>query len=184
MMRLFAALTPPEPMRRYLTTLRTGIRAAHWQRDDQLHLTLKFIGEIDEAQARDLDLALAGIRLPPVSLKLDGAGLFGSMEKPRMRWARAVPHESLLHLHDKVETLCRTIGITGADRKYTPHITLARISQGRAAAPGVAAFLDSFGALQTPEFSITDFALYSSHQTDDGPLYRVEARYQFAPASS
>src|SRR5690606_14443853 len=88
------------------------------------------------------------------------------------------------HLHDKVEILCHKLGIACETRKYTPHVTLARISNGRAAAPGVASFLNAFGALRTPEFPVHSFALYSSHLTDDGPLYRVEAEYSFAPSLS
>lgn len=184
MIRLFVALGLPDDVRRYLTSLQTGIRGARWQRDDQLHLTLKFIGEVDEGTARDLDALLADIQMPAFSIAIDGAGLFGSMEKPRILWAGISPQDQVARLHDKVDMASRRLGLGLEDRKFSPHVTLARITSGRAAAPGVATFLEAHGGLMTPAFPVREFRLYSSHVTEAGSVYRVEARYDLLPADA
>ncbi|MDA5192660.1 RNA 2',3'-cyclic phosphodiesterase [Govanella unica] len=180
MIRLFVAIELPEPIRNYLLRLQTGIRAAYWQRDDQLHLTLSFIGDVDEGTARDIDTALATITMPAFTIALDGAGLFGTMFKPRILWAGIAPRDPVIRLHDKIETAIRRLGLQLDDRKFAPHATLARIRDGRAAAPGVLQFLEAHGGLISASFEVNSFALYSSKLTDQGPQYHVEARYPLA----
>lgn len=177
MIRLFVGIQLPHEIRADLLRLQTGIRAAHWQSDDQLHLTLAFIGEVDGGVARDIDLALLDIQAPAFDVHFSGAGLFGTMEKPRILWANAEPRAPLIHLHEKVVTAMRRIGVTIEKRKFVPHATLARIGNGQAAASGVAQFLAAHGALSTKSFPVSEFTLFSSQLTDRGSIYRVEATY-------
>lgn len=177
MIRLFVGLPLPEDVRRYLLSLHMGVRFARWQRDDQLHLTLKFVGEVPESTARDLDENLAQIRMAPFTLSLEGAGIFGDMRRPRVLWAGVTPQGEVTRLRDKVEMAALRAGIPLEQRKYVPHVTLARFSGERQAESGLAAFLEARGDLRTPPFLVREFALFSSHLSSSGSIYRVEARY-------
>lgn len=177
MIRLFVGLPLPEEIRRYLLSLHMGVRFARWQRDDQLHLTLKFIGEVPESTARDLDESLSQLRMELFSLALDGAGLFGDMTRPRALWAGVTPREDVARLRDKVEMAALRVGIPTEQRKFMPHVTLARFSGERQAENGIAAFLEARGDLRTPSFEVREFALFSSHLSNSGATYHVEARY-------
>src|SRR5690606_41596647 len=118
MIRLFVGLPLPEDVRRYLLSLHMGVRFARWQRDDQLHLTLKFGGEVPESTARDLDENLAQIRMTPFTLSLEGAGIFGDMRRPRVLWAGVTPQGEVTRLRDKVEMAALRAGIPLEQRKY------------------------------------------------------------------
>lgn len=178
MIRLFVGLTLPRQIRDYLLSLGTGVRQARWQRDDQLHVTLKFIGEIDESMARDLDEALAAIRMESFTIMLDGLGLFGDLQRPRVLWTGVSPKEEIARLRDKVELAASRVGIPREDRKFTPHVTLARFSTQRGQrAGGLGDFLRDRGDLRTPAFDVSSFTLFSSHLSPNGSIYRVEATY-------
>lgn len=178
MIRLFVGLSLPQHIRDYLTSLGAGVRQARWQRDDQLHVTLKFVGEVAESTARDLDEALSTIRMPPFKIMLDGLGLFGDLKKPRALWAGLSPKEEITRLHDKIETAASRVGIARVDRKFTPHVTLARFSaRAGQRAGGLDNFLRDRGDLRTPAFNVTSFALFSSHLSPNGSIYRIETAY-------
>src|SRR5436305_12787539 len=103
MIRLFVALDLPEDIRARLLALQGGVPGARWSTNEQLHLTLRFIGEVDGNVAHDVDDALAVIREPPFSLELSGVGEFGG-KKPRALWAGVKTNDALLHLQRKIET--------------------------------------------------------------------------------
>lgn len=185
MIRLFVGLTLPQSIRDYLTSLGTGVRQARWQRDDQLHITLKFVGEIAESTARDLDEVLSTIRMTPFKIMLDGLGLFGDLKKPRALWAGLSPKEEITRLHDKIETAAFRVGLPRADRKFTPHVTLARFSaQAAGKAGGLGDFLRDRSDIRTPAFHVTSFALFSSHLSPQGSSYHIEASYPLQAARS
>lgn len=177
MLRLFVGIPLPEDVRRYLLSLHMGVRFARWQRDDQLHLTLRFFGELPESTAEDLHESLSQIRMEPFTLTLDGAGLFGDMTKPRILWAGVTPRTDVTRLRDKVEMAALRVGIPTEQRKFMPHVTLARFSGERQAENGIAAFLAARGDLRTPPFEVREFVLYSSHLSASGANYRIEAHY-------
>lgn len=181
MIRLFVGLTLPGDVRAHLLTARLGIRGARWQRDDQLHLTLKFIGEVSETAAHDIDAALAAIDMPRFALAASGVGIFGDLSMPRLLWAGVAPKSEVTRLHDKVGAallpLGLPLGLALDGRKFMPHITLARLSSGRQAASGVAQFLESFDGLASRAFAVETFVLFSSHPGHDGAIYRPEAVY-------
>lgn len=180
MIRLFVGVSLPVEVRDYLLGLQTGIRSARWQRDDQLHLSLKFIGEVEEPVAHDLAVALADIRMAPFALALDGAGLFGSMTAPRTLWAGVSPVDEVTRLRDKVEMAAVRIGLPVERRKFMPHVTLARMPGRRSAESGLATFFEAYGALKTPSFMVEDFALFRSQLSRDGSVYHIEEHYPLA----
>lgn len=173
-MRLFTALSLPDPVARSLMLLQSGVPGARWQSRQQLHLTLRFIGEVDGAVAGEIDDALAAIAAPGFTLELKGTGSFGG-RKPRDLWAGVAANEPLNHLSRKIESALQRIGLPPDERKFTPHVTLARL---RNTPPGaVMDYLADHALFAAAPFAVTVFALYSSKLTGDGSIYRVEKDY-------
>ncbi|MGE0665999.1 MAG: RNA 2',3'-cyclic phosphodiesterase [Sphingomonadales bacterium] len=174
MLRLFVALQLPPDIRARLTGLMGGVNGARWQTDQQLHLTLRFIGEVDEARAEDIDSALGAVTFAPFQVSLQGAGLFGDMRKPRMLWAGVGPEAPLAHLAQKIDTAMVRIGLPADPRKFTPHITLARF---RGPAGRVERFLAANDQLFSPPWTVERFTLFRSHLAHSGAIYEPLATY-------
>lgn len=173
-MRLFAALALPDEVAHALLLIQAGVPGARWSRREQLHLTLRFIGEVDGAEALAIDDALASIAAPGFTLVLKGAGSFGG-KRPRDLWTGAAPSEPLLHLNRKIESALQRIGLAPEPHKFTPHVTLARLRYAPSGA--VADYLTDHALFASPPFAVTSFCLFSSKLTSDGSIYRVEKEY-------
>jgi 2'-5' RNA ligase len=174
MIRLFVALELPAPLRARLALLGGGVPGAKWQREDQMHLTLRFIGEVDERRAHDIDDALATVRAPAFSLELAGVGDFGGRE-PHALWAGVRANDALIHLEKKVESALVRLGLDAETRKYTPHVTLARLRNAPRAK--VAEFIAHHSLFASGPIAIDHFTLFSSHLGSGGAVYRVERTY-------
>ena len=173
-MRLFVALAIPAPVAQSIMLIQGGVPGARWQTREQLHMTLRFIGEVDGRDAAMLDDALAGIEAPGFTLQLHGVGQFGN-KQPHALWAAARPNEALTHLQRKVDTAIRRVGQPQDAHKFTPHVTVARL---RHAEPDKVIEWLTHNALYTsPEFPVGAFQLYSSRLTSDGSVYAVEREY-------
>ena len=174
MIRLFVALEIPEAVRERLVALQGGVPGARWANDGQMHLTLRFIGDVDDNVAHDVDDALAAIRAPAFTLELSGVGEFGG-KNPRALWAGVRSNDALLHLQKKIETALQRIGLEPEARKFSPHVTLARLK----AAPRekVMAFLSHYGLFGSGPIPIKHFVLFSSHQGTGGSVYHAERVY-------
>ena len=135
-LRLFVALRPPAVIRERLLALCNGVPGARWQVDDQLHLTLRFVGEIDPRQADDLAAALAQINAAAPAVRLAGTGQFDHRGSADALWAGVAPHDALTALHRKVDAACVRAGLPPDRRAYLPHITVARLSRGCRHRPG------------------------------------------------
>jgi 2'-5' RNA ligase len=174
-MRLFVALTLPDEIAAPLTLLQGGVPGARWQSRDQLHLTLRFIGETDGRDASAIDDALSTIAASTFSLQLKGVGEFGG-KRPHSLWAGVAASEPLLHLQRKIEAALQRVGQPPDPRKFTPHVTLARLtaaSRGR-----VMDYLVDHALYASAAFEVGVFILYSSHLTPNGSLYRAERAYR------
>jgi 2'-5' RNA ligase len=173
--RLFVALAIPDRVAQHLMLLQSGVPGARWQSREQLHLTLRFIGDVDGRDTAMIDDALATIDAPGFELTPHGVGEFGG-KHPDALWAGVRPSEALTHLQRKVETAVQRVGQKLDHQKYVPHITLARIA--RSANTGrVIDWLTDHALFTAAPFAVTEFALYSSLLTDDGSVYRVERSY-------
>lgn len=150
-----------------------GVRGVRWQTDDQLHLTLRFIGEVDRHTANDVAAALGGIHHSDFAIALSGVGQFEKRGQGTL-WAGVAPHDQLRLLHKKIDQGCQRIGIDPEMRAYHPHITLARF--GRGSGP-IDAFVEQSGGLSSAPFTVDSFALFESHLTSDGALYSLVERY-------
>ena len=174
-MRLFTALALPDTVASSLLMLQSGVPGARWQTREQLHLTLRFIGEADGRDAIAIDDALATISDPVFSIELKGVGSFGG-KRPRSLWAGVAANEALLHLQRKIESALQRIGIEADRRKYTPHVSLAKLKGTQHG--HVLDFLTDHARYASGPFAVNGFILYSSLLTPNGSIYRAEKAYQ------
>ena len=174
MIRLFTAIEIPEAIRLRLSLLQGGVPGARWTPIENLHLTLRFIGEVDERTANDIDEVLSELRAPSFELAIKGVGEFGGRDA-RALWAGVAASPSLQRLVAKLESALQRMGLEAETRKFTPHVTLARLRD--APLPKVREFLSAKGLFDSGAFAVRSFALYSSHQTAKGSLYRLERTY-------
>jgi 2'-5' RNA ligase len=174
MIRLFVALALPESVAQGLLMMQSGVPGARWMNREQLHLTLRFIGEVDGRDAEAIDDALSAISVPRFTLEFKGVGEFGG-KNPRALWAGVAANESLAHLQRKIETAIQRIGLPAEERKFTPHVTLARL---RAVPPGrVMDFLHDHALYSSGPFDLSEFVLFSSKTAPGGSLYVAERTY-------
>ncbi|MCG8650283.1 MAG: RNA 2',3'-cyclic phosphodiesterase, partial [Pirellulales bacterium] len=131
MPRLFSALEIPFEVGERLAGLRGGLMGARWVDPENYHITLRFAGDIDDPTAHELHSALASISMPSFSLMLDGLGSFGN-RKPRSVWAGIAPSDPLLTLQRANERAAQKIGLPPEARNFHPHVTLARMRNGKA----------------------------------------------------
>ena len=175
MPRLFTAVDLPEPMKESLASMSFGIPGAKWIASEQLHLTVRFIGEVDGALFRDIKNILDGVSFTPFSLQLKGVGYFPPRGAPRVLWVGLQKSEPLLVLKKKIDqALCR-VGVEPDSRKFSPHITLARLKNSPP--QKIANFLSGNGLFSQEPFQVEDFKLYSSILSPKGAYHKVERIY-------
>lgn len=178
MLRLFVGLRIPAAIRAQLLALMGGIPGARWQDDAQLHITLRFIGEVDERAAEDAALALSSVRWPPLEVALDGVGAFDTRGRINAVWAGLRPKEGLAGLHRKIDQALVRAGQPPERRAYLPHITLARMN---ASAEAVATFVEAHAGLAGPAFALEHFYLFESRLGHEGARYEALERYALQP---
>ena len=173
MMRLFVAVRPPPAVRDALTAAMGGVAGARWQDDDQLHLTLRFIGDVDRHTAADLVTALSALRHPPIAARLGTLGSFAARGRPNAVWVGVEPVTALTTLHYKVDQAVVRAGIAADPRAFVPHITLARL--GRSSGP-----LGHWLAAPAPSgtFTVTGITLFESILTRAAAVYRPLAEFE------
>jgi 2'-5' RNA ligase len=174
MLRLFVALPLASDLKSRLAGLAGGLPGARWVPPDNLHLTLRFVGEVDEPTADAIDQALAGIRQPAFALTLAGVGLFGQPRGVSTLWVGVARNDALVQLQDRVERAMVRAGVAPERRRFHPHVTLARLK----ATP--VARLEPFLAgnnLLTAPMEVDRFTLFSSHLGRGDPVYRAECDY-------
>ena len=175
MPRLFTGLEVPAEIGQELSGYRGGLPGARWVDPENYHITLRFIGDVDHATARDLFSLLGdGRRRGPLTVTLDELATFGG-ERPRAVFARAVPTSDLNELQSEHERLVRRVGLPPERRKFTPHVTLARL---RDASPiDVAGYIGMRGRFPKLSFMARRFVLFSARASTGGGPYVVEAAY-------
>lgn len=174
MIRLFVGLSLPDELARRLETLGGGIPGSRWIEARNLHVTLRFIGEVDEGLAAEIDETLAEIRAPAFELCLDGFGTFGR-SKPNHLWAAVDKVPALLHLQAKIEAALARLGLVPEGRKYLPHVTLARFKDPPV--PRVQDFIARNSPFHAGPWPVERFVLFSSHLGRNGAEYEAVADY-------
>ena len=174
MPRLFTGFEIPPEIAFDLSLMRGGMSGARWIDPENYHITLRFIGDVDHAMARDISSSLASIRRDPCQITIDGLSTFGG-DRPRALIARVQATSSLVEMQGEQERLARRLGLAPEPRKFAPHITLARL-RGTPASH-VAHFLGSRGLFTSRKFTARRFVLYSARDSVGGGPYVVEAAY-------
>jgi 2'-5' RNA ligase len=151
-----------------------GISGARWQSDDQLHLTLRFIGEVDRHLAGDIHAALGAVHHDSFELALNGIGCFDRRGFPDAVWAGVTPLEQVKVLHKKIDAALLRVGLAPDERAFLPHITIARLNRG---AGPIGPLLEEAGGLTSPAFTVDSFALFESDLTNEAAVYSVVERY-------
>lgn len=175
MIRMFAAIAVPEEIGEGLLSRQQGLAEANWRPLDAFHITLRFMGEVREDVARDLDIEFANIGGGPFEVSLQGAGSFGEGREIHAVWTGVAESEPLRHLARACEIAARRAGIAPDRRLYTPHVTLAYLRRPDPVA--VAHWIQANNLLKSPAFRVDRFGLYSSWRTSEGARYRLEAEY-------
>jgi 2'-5' RNA ligase len=180
MPRLFIAVDLPETIRDNLASMSFGIPGAKWTPPEQLHLTVRFIGEVDGALFREIKDALVGISYPPFSMQLRGVGFFPPRGAPRVLWAGVEKSEPLQVLKKKIDQMLFRAGVEPDARKFSPHITLARLKNSPV--QKIANFLAGNGLFSQEPFQVDNFKLYSSILSSKGAYHKVEKVYSLSAA--
>ena len=168
MHRLFVAIRPPEDIRDLLIDAMGDTPELRWVQDDNLHLTLRFIGEVERPLADDIALALTRVRSDPFELRVTGVGMFEQRNGGAL-WAGIQPKEPVAALAAKVERACVAAGLEPERRAFHPHVTLARWNRREARA--AQDFLERNRALAANAFAVDRFILYESRLSRHGPHY-------------
>lgn len=176
MLRLFVGIELPEAVRQALAELREAHPAARWHEPEQLHLTLSFIGQVEQGRVQGIAQALVNPPGPSFKLAVQSVDYFGSAERPRIIWAGVADSAPLHRLQQQVEERLLPLGLQLDERPYTPHITLARVRQGLP----LQAFLQRHGALALPAFPVEHICLFLSSGGDQSVRYQVLERFPLA----
>ena len=186
MPRLFIALSVPDAAERALREICYCVPGARFTPSGHFHLTLRFMGELDAKAFSDLRDALYDIRNEPFNLFVQGVGSFPLRGTPRTLWVgasvsgvapRSFASDPLIRLQRNVEKRVVALGHKPDDRKFHPHVTIARLSEGRGMSERVAQFLAANSLWRAEPFTVNVFHLYSSRMKSDGPHYQIEQTY-------
>jgi 2'-5' RNA ligase len=177
MPRLFTGLEIPPSVAQSLAMMRGGLPGARWIDPENYHLTLRFIGDIDDALAREIAGVLGRVHRRPFELSLNGLLSFGG-RKPRAVVATVTPVLPLMELQAEHDRLLQRLGLEPEGRKYTPHVSLARLRDS--SSHEVAEYLAARGHYRSSPFEVSRFVLFSSRASVGGGPYVVEAVYPLA----
>ncbi len=179
MIRLFVGIALPDIIIDGLQDICFGVKDAKWEGEHKMHLSLRFIGEVEGSVFNVIDEALSGISAPSFELRVKGTGFFPPRGDPRVIWAGVERCEELMDLQARVEKrLVSAAGLRPEKRKYYPHITLARLK--RVKSKTAAQYIMQHSLLKLDPFRVSAFKLYSSILSQKGSKYSVEGVYNFA----
>jgi RNA 2',3'-cyclic 3'-phosphodiesterase len=173
-LRLFVGIGLPPELKLRLSLICGGVPGARWVDPGNFHLTLRFIGEIDEGTAADVDEALLPLNARPFSVQLAGVGVFGA-QKLRTLWVGVEREPALMSLQGKIELALIRAGLPPEPRKFSPHVTLARLRDPRRGE--LQEFLAAHAQFRAEPLRIDRFSLIASYPTKAGSVYEDQADY-------
>jgi 2'-5' RNA ligase len=180
MIRLFVGLALPESHHQRLSALSHGVEGARWVADRNLHITLRFIGEVEEHVGEDIIAALHSVQSKPFNVTIKGLGTFG--RPPHALWAGVedAPQGALAELAANVERVLVRLGLEPEHRNFTPHVTLARFRKVHDAR--LSRYMAQFGDLALEPFTVTGFSVFQSHLRPEGAEYERIVEYVWTPS--
>jgi 2'-5' RNA ligase len=180
MNRIFIAIRLPEKLCSDLLHLTGGIPGCRWSKREQIHLTLRFVGEVNDTMLLDIKDALQGVEAEEFSLNLDGVGFFPPGKSPRVLWAGISKSSALISLQKKIQKILRQdCAIPEEGRTYHPHVTLARV-RSVAHLDKIIRWLQTFHELKSEPFSVSSFCLFRSHLNPEGVRYELLQEYSLS----
>jgi 2'-5' RNA ligase len=180
MPRLFVALDLPEDVKRSLEPLGRGLGDVRWVDAEQQHLTLRFLGQLDNGRTREVVDALALVPGIPFELRLKGIGHFPLRGEPRVLWVGVEKSLELQRLKRRIDRVLDGLGLAPEGRKFTPHVTIARIG-GPLSPARLGTYLMRHSLYRSEAFPVSGFHLYSSWLRPDGAEHQAEASYELLP---
>ncbi len=174
MPRLFAALELPHTAVTQLSLLRGGLPGARFIDPENYHLTLRFMGDVENHVADEIVAGLDRVKQRSFTLGIDGLGVFGG-KKPHAIFASPTPSPELTALNEEIERICQRLSLPPDSRKFTPHVTIARLRN--VSADNAAKYLSERGGFYIPPFAVREFTLLSSRDSVGGGPYICEERY-------
>ncbi len=172
---LFVAVPVPAAIAEGLAAWGGGIPGARWTPAENMHVTLRYLGELEEPLAGEVAAVLGELKAGAFTVRAEGVDFFGRHHGPRLLYAGVRPRDDLLELRRRMETRFRRLGLAPDGRRYHPHITLARL---KGAAPAhVGRFVEGNGLAASPPFEVGSFALFESHRHAEGSVYRRRKDY-------
>jgi 2'-5' RNA ligase len=154
-----------------------GVPAARWQDDDQLHITLRFIGAVERPVAEDIAVALSHVIAPAPFVSFAGVGRFEKRGRTDTLWVGVTPHDALAALHRKVDQACVRAGLEPERRAYLPHLTVARLARSAGVEAAIDPWLAAHAGLASAPFPLPHLVLYQSHLGRDGATYEPVTRW-------
>lgn len=177
MIRAFVAIALPPRARAPLAAAQDRLPASVRRTpEENLHITLAFLGDLPEPDVAEVDLALQALRAPPFGLRLSGVGVFGG-RRPRAVWAGLAPCPALDRLQAAVMHAARAAGVDLPARRFVPHVTLARLPGNAPADAALERWIADHAGQDGPEFPVGDFGLWQSRLTRAGAVHTQLARY-------
>mgnify|MGYP002651235028 CR=1 FL=1 len=171
-MRAFVAIMVPAGTAARLGAAMVGVAGVRWQSAEQLHLTLRFLGDVEPPVLEDLADELERIDMPRFDVALRGAGLFGEGGRANSLWVGVAPNPVLERLHAKVERCCLRVGLAGERRTFLPHVTIARFARST---PSPTDFVARHTDRDWGTMPVDRFALVESVPGRDGSRYGLLA---------
>jgi 2'-5' RNA ligase len=178
--RLFVALDLPAAVKHSLEPLAKGLGDVRWLSPDQQHLTLRFIGDVDNGMLNDVAEALATVPARPFELTLKGLGHFPPRGEPRVLWAGVEKNAELAGLKRRIDGALKQAGTPPEPRKFAPHVTIARM-RAPLSPTRLGTYLMRHSLYRSAPFPISSFHLYSSWLRSDGAEHQLEASYELVP---
>ncbi|MBI3394530.1 MAG: RNA 2',3'-cyclic phosphodiesterase [Spirochaetia bacterium] len=178
-MRLFVAVDIPQSLKTRLADMCRGIPGVRWTPEEQMHITIRFLGETHRTVFEEVAESLHGVLSDPFELRLRGVGQFLRGNAPQVLWAGVDDGgQGLAALHGRVEAALSQCGIAREKRRFHPHVTLGR--PGQVSKERVEQYLLEYHDFESEPFSVTEFVLYSSRLTPEGAVHTPEVVYEFA----
>ncbi len=176
MIRLFTGLEIPRAIAGRLQRLQSGLPGARWIEPESFHITLRFIGDVSEDTASEIDEILSGIHADPFEVELRGTGQFGN-KRPLAVWAGIINSAPLAALQMLQENALQKMGLPPETRKYLPHITLARLTNRQTRATNVMRYIEQNNLFHEPAFTVRQTVLFSARTGRGGGPYIAERTY-------
>ncbi|MSO77896.1 MAG: RNA 2',3'-cyclic phosphodiesterase [Alphaproteobacteria bacterium] len=178
MYRLFVAIELPAAIRQALAALAEGLPGARWIEPENLHLTLRFIGEVDGGMAEDIAEALSLVSAPVFPLRLAGVGHFSTGERARILWVGVERSAEMKQLYTSVSGALRRVGVAPEGRKFSPHVSLARLKDAHL--EDVERFIAGQSLFRVAAFPVGYFTLFSSFLSKSGAIHTPEVEFSLA----